>query len=359
MFPSIHGYEEAAQLLNDPRLHANYHDVFLAAGASQGRAGAAGQRSLLNLNGEEHKRLRSEIAQAFRPRSVDAIRDFARATAGQLVLELPDDPSVDFMQHFAAPYIERTTAQYIGFPTSDLLALREPLDLIAEAATDLRKRAKDFDAGCLQLLDYALDALAARRNQPTEDVLGTLAQLTEAGAIDELFAANLVVTLLSAGLEPTILQLGLALEELSKLPEVWNTIASQPSELALIVEELLRLRSANPRILRSVQADVVQHDRCFARGSHLAVDIAGANHDARRFARPDCFDVAANRGSHLAFGFGPHQCLGASLVRAQLQEALSVLAGHVDCPTVLSVKSQTGLAVTGPLELMVSLRRRT
>jgi cytochrome P450 len=357
-FPSVHGYEEAAELLNDSRLHVDYQSLFVAAGASQGRAGAAGKRSLLNLNGEEHRRLRSEIASGFRPRSVDRVRPFCRATAEELLHELPCAEPFEFMQRFAKPYIERTTGQYIGFPLADIDSLSKPLALMAEAIADLANRASDFDAGCTELLDYATEALLARRDEPTDDVLGQLSRLIKSNAIDELFAANLIVTLLSAGLEPTIFQLGLLVEEFSKLPTVWNSVASDDSLAPRVLEELLRFRSTNQGVARCVHEEVTQHQVHFEKGSNIIINIAGANHDPRRFARPDAFDIDANRGSHLAFGFGPHHCLGAPLVRAQLQEALQVLAAQLVCPVVLNVKTKKGQGLTGPMELIIEIERR-
>lgn len=356
--PTVIGFAEATELLNDSRLQVEYHKLFEAAGASRGRAGAAGQRSLLNLNGEEHKRLRAAVAPGFRPRSVDRIRPFAQDTAQELLAQIPSSRAFDFMEHFAKPYIERTTGEYIGFPLSDLDALSKPLALMTEAVADLSNRASEFDAGCTELLDYAMEALHARRKLPSDDVLGDLSRLIKTGTIDELFAANLVVTLLSAGLEPTIFQLGLLIEELHHLPDVWDRLASDDSQLGPVLEELLRLRSTNQSVVRSIKTDVNQHGCQFAAGSQVRINIATANHDCRRFARPDAFDVEANRGSHLAFGFGPHHCLGAPLVRAQLQEALRVLGTHLLCPTVLNVKSKKGHGIIGPLELTIEIARR-
>jgi cytochrome P450 len=356
--PSITGFAQASELLNDPRLKADYHSLFAAVGASQGRAGEAGKRSLLNLNGEEHKRLRSKVAPEFRPRSVDRIRPFAHNTAHSLFRELPESQFFDFMCLFAKPYTERTTGEYIGFPATDLDSLTLTIDQINEAVGDLANRASDFDAGCTELLDYAIQALIERRDRPTDDVLGHLAQLLATSEIDELFAANLIVTLLAAGLEPTILQMGLIVEEFSKRPEVWDMLAANNDLVPAVLEELLRLRSTNQGVVRSIDKDVALQGVHFKKGSQLLVNIAAANQDCRRFAKPDSFDLAANRGSHLAFGFGPHHCLGAPLVRAQLQEAITVLVNEAHCPRVINVHSKTGTGLVGPLKLIIEMTSR-
>jgi cytochrome P450 len=263
------------------------------------------------------------------------------------------------MRDFAKPYIEQTTGQYIGFSTEDIEALSKPLTAMAEAITDLHNRASEFDAAGTELLDYATEALMQRRSAPTDDVIGYIATKIESGAVDELFAANLVVTLLSAGLEPTILQMGILLQELSSLPDVWDEIASSPKRTPLVLEELLRLRSTNQGVVRCVYEDTEQHTMQFQKGTNVIVEIGKANHDPRRFPQPDEFNIQANKGAHLAFGFGPHHCLGAPLVRAQLQESLEVMAFILSCPRIIGVRSKTGQGLSGPLELTVEMESRT
>ena len=92
---------------------------------------------------------------------------------------------------------------------------------------------------------------------------GHLAQLIATSEIDELFAANLIVTLLSAGLEPTILQMGLIVEEFSKRPEVWDMLAANNDLVPAVLEELLRLRSTNQGVVRSIDKDVGATGRPF------------------------------------------------------------------------------------------------
>jgi cytochrome P450 len=356
--PWVRGYEEAAKLLNDPRLKTDYISLFQAAGANQGLAGEAGRRSLLNLHGQEHKRLRSEIAPEFRPRAVDRVRPFARSAAQELMRTFPDAQAFDFMRDFATPYIEQTTAHFLGIPVDDMSLLTGPLAQMSEAVLDLRSRARDFDEGAEQMVTYAMKSLQARRDNPTDDVIGRLTEMVTAGAIDELFAANLVGTVLSAGLEPTILQLGLIIEELGLRPDIWDGLAEDPSRVPGVLEELLRYRSTNPGVVRCFEEDVTQRGVTFEKGSQVHISIAGANHDARRYGRPEEFDVGANSGSHMAFGFGPHHCLGAPLVRVQMQEALYALTPALRPPVTVKTKKKEGQGLAGPVRLVIETTRR-
>ncbi|NQX87845.1 MAG: cytochrome P450 [Halioglobus sp.] len=354
----IRGYAEAAKLLNDPRLKTDYFSLFLAAGANQGLAGEAGKRSLLNLHGLEHRRLRSEIAPVFRPRAVDRMRPFARATAERLLADCPDSKPFDFMAAFTHPYIAHTTAHFLGIPMADVAQLTAALNLMSEAVLDLKNCAHDLDKGAEQLLAYARASLRKREIQPSKDVIGTLSEMVSAETIDELFAANLIVTVLSAGLEPTILQLGLIIEELALRPVVWDSMATDTASTPQIIEELLRYKSTNPGVVRRFE-ETVEHDNIrFPKGARVHISIDSANHDARRYTKPQQFDVEANTGSHMAFGFGPHHCLGAPLVRMQMQEALRALTPRLHCPEVTGAEQKKGDGLTGPVRLNVKVQRR-
>ena len=357
-FPTVCGFEEATVVLNDSRMKAEYHQLFSAAGACQGRAEIIGQRTLLNLNGEEHRRLRGKVASEFRPRRVDRIRPFAQAIAARILQELPESQPFDIMQEFALPFIEKTTAKFLGVPLSDMEALGKSLELVKAGGADMHKRAKDFDNGCLELYDYALQALRDRFDHPTDDTLGHVSQQLKSGAIDEGFAGTFVVSLLSAGIEPTAFQLGILVEELAGLTHVWDGVALGDLKIPSVVEELLRFRSTNQGAARRVGETMDIKDFRFQKNATVIVSITAANHDPRRFQRPEYFDTEANKGSNLAFGFGPHFCIGAPLARAQLQEALKVLATELHCPTVIDVRSQNGNGLVGPLELTVAIKRR-
>jgi cytochrome P450 len=167
-----------------------------------------------------------------------------------------------------------------------------------------------------------------------------------------------VGTVLSAGLEPSILQLGLVMEELCQRPGTWRELSRDVSRVPPVLEELLRYRSTNPGVVRAFEEDVEQRGRMFKSGSRVHISIANANHDPRRFARPDEFDVEANNATHMAFGFGPHHCLGAPLVRAQLQEALSVLVQRLECPEMLEVERKHDHGPAGPLKLALRVSKR-
>jgi len=103
---------------------------------------------------------------------------------------------------------------------------------------------------------------------------------------------------------------------------------------AEVVEEVMRLRGAATNVGRTVARPVDLGGERLEPGSRILFSLWSANRDERVYPRPDAFDPRANTEPHVAFGHGPHFCLGAALARAELQEALSALSARLHCPTV-------------------------
>jgi cytochrome P450 len=352
-FREIVSYADAVTLLSDPRIHAVSREMFQSLGVTSGPAQELTSASLLSMNGEEHRRLRSMIAAPFTPRAVDAVRPVARDVARQLITAFESTGRCEFITEFAVPYVQRTTSHHIGFPENDVALYWKGVELIASA-----KSVEEFVRGGLVLVEYAKPVLRERTRHPRDDVLTLIAEKVAQGSLPETVALVLVATLLSAGHEPTIKQLGIMLSLLSRHPELWDAIATDEVRATRVVEAVLGLHSTNQGVLRRVAESFDYRGVQFHEGEILIINTHAANNDRRRFAGADRMDVDSDASPHLAFGFGPHFCLGAALARVQLREAVSVLAQRLTCPEVVDVsEAQTG-ALVGPSSLVVSFSSR-
>jgi cytochrome P450 len=347
------GHADAVSLLSDPRIHAQSLEMFQSLGVTSGPERDLIAASLLSMNGEDHRRLRSVIAAPFTPRAVNAVRPVARETAHELITGVEATGRCEFVTQFAVPYVQRTTSHHVGFPKDDVAVYWSAVERIASAGN-----VDDFVGGLLTLVNYAKPILQERGRHPRDDVLTFLAEKVAQGSLPENVALVLVATLLSAGHEPTINQLGIMVSLLSHRPEIWDAMATGDVAAARVVEAVLRFRSTNQGVLRRV-ADSFDHRGVrFNEGEMIVINTHAANHDTRRFANADRLDIDADESPHLAFGFGPHFCLGAALARVQLQEALIALAQRLTCPEVVDmVETQSG-GLVGPSALVVSFSSR-
>jgi hypothetical protein len=319
---TVIGYAETTDLLSDPRMHAD----FMIGGSP---ATSSRVPSLLSLNGDDHKRLRSLIAGRFTPRSVNAIRPVAHEAAHDLIYGFAPVGRCELLSEFAAPYVAISTCTFLGIS----------LEEVDEVAS--RARAMDAPKG---LVDYARAALSERHQHPTDDILSTIAEYVNRGELTDLMAVGLVAGLLAAGHGPTINQLGIMVDVLSREPHIWDAVGQGTIDPVRVVEEVLRFRPTNQATDRRVGESFEYEGVDLVEGERMRFRLAAANRDPRRFANADHFDLQANCGSHLAFSFGPHFCLGAALARAQLQEALRALTCRIRCPQVRRSVEQEEIA---------------
>ncbi len=121
---------------------------------------------------------------------------------------------------------------------------------------------------------------------------------------------------------------------------------------------MLRFRSTNQGAARCVAEPFDHRGVRFHKGETVLVGLATANHDPAHFAEPHRLDLDTERSSHLAFGFGPHFCLGAALARVQLQEAVGALARRLTCPTVTRFTEFEGAGLVGMSALTITCSSR-
>lgn len=354
----VTGYRQAAALLSDARLHADMIGMLEAVGLRPGTTWDYVAASMLSTDGETHRRLRSVVAPRFTPRAVEAVRDACRAAADDAAERLTEGTEADLMATFALPFVSVGTCRFLGIGPDELEPLLVPLEVLGEASGDLHHRLGEWEAAGLQLTDFARRALDERRGGVGDDLLTEIARCVDRGELSDVAAESMIAGFLSAGHEPTVKQIGLMVQTLAEHPDVWDAIGRGDLEVPRAVEELLRFRSTNQGAVRRVSEEVELDGACLRQDETLVVAIAEANGDPERFPAADRFDPDVNTASHLAFGIGPHHCLGAALARVQLQEALRALTSTLECPRVLEVTSAEGAGLAGPRRLVISCRGR-
>jgi cytochrome P450 len=357
-FRTVEGWQAVTDLLGEPRMHADITAMFEGIGLQPGPFKDLLSVSLLSLNGAEHRQVRSVVASAFTPKSMERVRPEARQVAQQCIDRFVARGGCEFIGDFAVPFVGGATAPFLGIPSGELDDFLPYVRLFGARDQDPKRRLRNSEKGMLGLSTYARRLLARRADEPTDDVISTVAQAMRSGDLSDLAAVGLVVGMLAAGHDPTINQLGLMIELLSEKPELWDAVGADDADAAAVIEEVLRFRPTNHQVSRRV-AESFEYDGVgFEEGENLVVRLVSANHDRCRFAKADEFDLQSNRGTHLAFGYGPHYCLGAALARMQLQEALRALATRIECPNVVdSVQIAEG-GIVGPASLSISFHTR-
>jgi cytochrome P450 len=290
-------------------------------------------KNIINVNGDDHRRLRNLVNPALAPRAVDRYRPLMRGFLEQLLRdELPAAGEIDFVESFAKPYPSLTIAAVMGASLDDAPRLHHWSNWIQRQfdATSLMTERELIEQAVADFYEYEDELIARRRTTPGDDLISALILAEEEGdrlSDDEL--RNLILNILVGGVDTSQSQLAHAVRLLAEHPDQWEQLRSDPAGLALAaVDEALRYEPITPFTARITTDEIEHRGVTFPTGSIVLVSAWHAN---REGLDPDEFDIAAERGRArvLTFGAGIHYCVGANLARAEMQEALVFLAEHV------------------------------
>jgi cytochrome P450 len=282
------------------------------------------------MEGSEHTRLRRLASPAFTPRATDRLRPFMRAVVDGLVDEFASRGTCELVADLCEPYPIPIICELLGAP-------KEDWKLFSGWATDIFRIFNNDIANDLDAIETAMRELDAyvramveeRRSRPADDLLSHMIAVEEEG--DRLSTDELVMmteAVLMAGTDTTRNQLACSVALLAQHPEQWARLAERPDLAPNAVEESMRYLGAVRGTARVASEDIEYRDVTFPAGTLVMISLAAANLDDRVWPDPDRFDIEREPGSagQMTFGSGIHFCLGAALARAELQEALTVLA---------------------------------
>jgi cytochrome P450 len=290
-------------------------------------------KNIINVNGDDHRRLRNLVNPALAPRAVARYRPGMREFLAELLDGIAPGSDCEFIAAIAKPYPSLVIAQVMGAPRRYAPKLHEWSNVIQRQfdATSLMEDRPRIEAAVAEFYTWADELIAARRDDPGEDLITDLIVAESEGERlnqDEL--RNLVLNILVGGVDTSQSQLAHAVRLLALHPDQWSALRSDPDGLALpAVDEALRYEPITPFTARITIAEVEHRGVTFPAGSVVLVSAWHAN---RQGLDRNEFDITADRGGGrvLTFGAGIHYCVGANLARAEMQEGLAALARRVE-----------------------------
>ncbi len=284
------------------------------------------------LHGPDHTRLRGVAVRALRARVVDNLRESMRRVLDELLDEALDGDVCDLVPTFVDLYPVRVMAPILGVPEEDCPRIAGWVSdqLRIFDAPRFRDQAARVEAGWRALEEYLAALLEERERSPGEDLYSELVRaVVETSRLERSELVMLARAMTGAALDTTRGQLGLTLECLVRHPEQWKRLARDQELAPRAVEEGLRYAPAISGIPHVAAEDVEIDGILFDAGSVLIVHPRATNRDPDVFVDPDRFDIEREPQQHYTFGFGPHACVGATLARAEIEEALRAVASRV------------------------------
>lgn len=353
-------YDDVTGILRDKRWHSAAGRIPEIMGVTDEAFLARQSVNILSAEGDVHLRLRRLVAPAFSPRQADRLRPFMREVINGLVDKVAAAGRADIAVDLCEPYPIPIICELLGAPKTDWqLFSRWANDILEIFSLDMPSKLELIMRTQDELDAYTRELIAQRRSKPADDLLTDLIAAEEAG--DKLTTDELVMmvnAVIVGGTDTTRNQLGCALGLFAEHPDQWALLAERPELAQRAVEETMRYFGAVRGTARFASVDIEYRDVLFPAGTFMSVGLAEANRDPDVFRDPMDFDITAQKSDqpHLTFGSGIHYCLGQALARAELQEALPLLAQRMpnlrlDGPTEWK---PDGVGIFGPAHMPVT-----
>lgn len=332
--PEVISYEMARTVLRDPRFGIPQGIHLSAHGITSGPLWDRVTRSILNMDGEEHRRLRGLVSKAFTPRGTARMEPTIHAVVNELIDRVAGKGGCEFVADIARPYPIPVICALLGAPREDWQQFSrwaEDIFKIVSFDCDLVEEEPVILAAWGEFDDYIDEMIGHRRNRLTDDLLSELIRAEHDGdRLNQGELRMLAFSILVAGTDTTRSQLSASMQVLCDHPDQWELLQDRPELAMPAVEETMRHSPSMCSTVRSAIDDVTIGEYTFPAGTFIIVNTYAANRDPTIYGNPTRFDITrTDPPAILTFGGGAHYCLGANLARRELAEALTILARRI------------------------------
>ncbi|GAA2676456.1 MULTISPECIES: cytochrome P450 [Actinosynnema] len=308
-------HDDAKAVLSDPRLTVSSNSFIGLPGIPDHCLRY--MRTMSELNGPEHQRVRRLAAPAFTARRAAEFRPRITELVTTLLDALPDEGEADLLADYTSPLPSDVVCELVGIPAPDRERWR------AHGSAVVSGDLQGLVAAIPDVMEGAKAAVAHRRANPGDDLLSWLLEVENGLTDTEL--VTLVWHLVLAGQTPANLIVN-ALEALLAHPDQLALLRERPELAPRAVEELTRW--ATPQLMATPRfgaEEVEIGGETIPAGAPITASLVGANRDPRSYTDPDRLDLTRAEGGHLAYGHGPHFCLGAAFAKVETEVAITAL----------------------------------
>jgi cytochrome P450 len=289
---------------------------------------------MLNKMGPAHKRYRDMLQACFTPRRVNELRPLMRRTMTGLLDEWAPLGNFDF-EEFASYYPISVMCQMIGASPSVVPGLRSAMEAIGLSTSMDKRWLPAMQEGVERMERFVIDLVAERRAHPherDEDLLDMLIAIRDRDELTDLELYELLIFLFVAGYDTSKNMTTLIMNLLLSRPEMYRRVAQDFDYTKRVVDEALRYHSTTST-QRVLLTDMEYRGVTLEKESIVWFPMSIAVHDERYVSDPDRFDPERKPETrHIAFGLGPHICLGQYLAQALIQEGLHLIAQRLVDP---------------------------
>src|SRR5215472_3767220 len=277
-----------------------------------GRAGA----TLGTTDPPRHDRLRALSQAAFLKRNLDRMVEPTLEIAERSLDRILAQDTFEFINDFSSQITVGLLFRTMGLPERNHAEIRRKLILPVSTDKAAKGRTAEHISAFKELSDFLTAEVAARRANPTEDLITHLAEAEIDG--DRLTEREVVLTtatFVMAGVESLSSFMSMFALNLHDHPDARRRIVANPALIEPAIEESLRFNTSAQRFKRTVMRETELHGRRMHVGDKVALAFGSGNRDWRKFPNPDVYDIDRHPQGHLGFGAGKHFCLGSQMAR--------------------------------------------
>ncbi len=372
----VSGYDDVLNVVRDPERFSSKMPFNMMAGEPSDALKAALAESappvdtLLTNDPPSHNRFRALVNKAFTPKRVASMEGQITEIADALIDGFAPAGRVEFVSQFAVGLPLTVIADALGVDRADMGAFKRWSDDSVAPLSGLLSEERRVECAWsrVEMQRYMRERIAERRDASTDDLLSDLVHARlEAGEGDgeplaEAELLNVIEQLLVAGNETTTKLVTSAMVLLLQNPAEMAKVRADPGLIQNLVEEALRYESPVQMLFRVPKHDVQIRGATIPAGAPLLVMYGAANRDDAKFPQADRFDVQrSNARVHLAFGQGPHFCVGAALARTEAKIAFERLLDRLDAIAIADenpFERELSMVLRGWKSLHLTFRER-
>jgi cytochrome P450 len=317
------------------------------------------QFSMLETDGEVHRRLRMLLLRSFSKTLIAKQRDMIQIHVDHLLDELLEQGEFDFVEDFAAKVPGHVIGQVLGVPAEDCPQLRTWSEEIVQFF-DVDRTPEDkllAETAATQFYEFLSGLIAERRKTPRDDLLTVMVQAQAEGQMSETELVSSSLLVLAGGHGSTIDVLGTGMLAFFNFPGQLQLLREDPGLIHSAVQEMFRYDSPLPFFHRYASEEVTICGQAYPIGTKFGLLYGAANRDPAVYSDPDNFDITRVPNRHLAFGRGAHLCLGNNLARLDMELVFLTLLRRTETIEQIEVDPEfrRGISARG----LKSLRVRT
>ncbi len=282
-----------------------------------------------------HRRYRGLVNQAFTARRVAALAPHIERLCHELIDRFIDRGEAEFIVEFCEPVPMTVIADQLGVPLEDYELFKSWSDGFVAQLSRMASPDEEVEAAKLIVAfqHYFAKRIEERRNNPTDDIISDIvhAKFENERPLNVPEMLSILQQLLVAGNETTTNAIAEGVLLWIRHPDQFAKLKANRDLVPNLVAEVLRLSTPTANMWRVVTRDTELGGMAVPTGSMVQIRFSSANRDETKFAEPHSFDVErANARSNIAFGYGVHMCIGASLARKEMDIAFRVLLDRFD-----------------------------